>query len=296
MADRSAWTESARPAMVGTTSRLGRVVSSTLVLAVLALGTVTTAAPFVWMVLGSIKAPDEMVTIPLRLLPSTPYWSNYSDLMNIIPFPRFYVNSVVVGACVTAGVVVTASLGAYGFARVPFYGRDLVFMVYLGTIMVPGWITLIPAFLILRDLGWINTYQGLIVPGMTSAFGTFLLRQFFLSIPQDLEDAAFIDGANRLQSFAWVVAPLARPAMMTVGLLAFMNNWNSLLWPLIISQSEDMQTLPLGLARLVSQVGWVRIDWGPLMAGAFMSVLPLLLLFVFLQSYFTRGVVLSGMK
>jgi multiple sugar transport system permease protein len=275
---------------------VGRFVAPATVLVLIGLGTVTTAAPFVWMVLSSFKAPNEMVTIPIRFLPSTFHWENYVEVMRIIPFHRFYLNSIVVSVCVTAGVVLTASLGAYGFARIPFYGRNVVFLVYLGTIMVPGWITLIPAFLIIRDLGWINTYQGLIIPGMTSAFGTFLLRQFFLSIPQDLEDAAFIDGANRLQSFAWVVAPLARPAMLTVGLLAFMGNWNSLLWPLIISQSEDMQTLPLGLARMVSQVGWVRIDWGPLMAGAFLSVLPLLVLFVFLQNYFTRGVVLSGMK
>jgi multiple sugar transport system permease protein len=187
-------------------------------------------------------------------------------------------------------------MAAYSFARIKFYGRDVAFLIYLGTIMLPSWVTIIPVFLIIKGFGWLNTYQGLIVPGLTSAFGTFLLRQFFLSIPQDLEDAGLIDGANRLQIYGRIMLPLAKPALLTVGLMTFMGSWNDLLGPLIITNNETMQTLPLGLTRLALRQGWKRVEWGPLMGGTLLSILPIIVLYALLQRYFIQGIALTGLK
>jgi multiple sugar transport system permease protein len=259
-------------------------------------GAVMTAMPFIWMLLSSFKGNADIGAIPLRWFPTEWRPENYAMIWEVMPFSRFYLNSTVVALANTAGVLLTASMAAYSFARIKFFGRDVVFLLYLGTIMLPPWVTLIPVFIIIKNLGWLNTYQGLIVPGLTSAMGTFLLRQFFLSVPRDLEDAAFMDGASRLQIYGRIMLPLAKPAMLTVGLITFMGNWNNLLWPLIISQSEEMQTLPLGLARLALSGGWVRIEWGALMAATLLSVLPILVIYAFLQNYFIQGIALTGMK
>ncbi|MEM7131111.1 MAG: carbohydrate ABC transporter permease [Chloroflexota bacterium] len=259
-------------------------------------GALFTAMPFVWMFLSSFKGQADIAAIPLRWLPTIWRPENYSMIWELMPFTRFYLNSTIIAVSQTLGVLLTASLGAYGFARINFYGRNTAFLLYLGTIMIPGWVTLIPVFKIIRDLGWLNTYQGMIVPGLTSAMATFLLRQFFMTIPSELEDAAFIDGANRLRIYWQIVMPLARPALLTVGLITFMGSWNSLLWPLVVAQSEEMQTLPLGLARLALSGGWVRIEWGALMAATLLSILPIMVIYVFLQNYFIRGIAMSGLK
>ena len=259
-------------------------------------GAISTALPFVWMLLSSFKGHTDIAAIPLRWLPTEWLPENYAVVWEMMPFSRFYLNSIIIAFAQTFGVLLTASLGAYGFARINFFGRNVLFFLYLGTIMIPGWVTLIPVFIIIKDLGWLDTYQGLIVPGMTSAMGTFLLRQFFLSIPQDLEDAAFIDGANRFQIYARVVLPLSQSVLLTVGLITLMGSWNSLVWPLVIAQSEEMQTLPLGLARLALLSGWVRVEWGPLMAATLLSILPIIIFYAFLQNHFIRGIALSGLK
>jgi multiple sugar transport system permease protein len=259
-------------------------------------GALFTAMPFAWMILSSFKGSADIAAIPLRWLPTTWHPENYATVWELMPFSRFYLNSTIIAVIQAVGVLLTASLGAYGFARINFYGRNIAFLAYLGTIMIPGWVTLIPVFQIIRDLGWLDTYQGMIVPGLTSAMATFLLRQFFMTIPIELEEAAFIDGANRLRIYWQIVMPLARPALLTVGLITFMGSWNSLLWPLIIAQREEMQTLPLGLARLALSAGWVRIEWGPLMAATLLSILPIMVIYVFLQSYFIRGIAMSGLK
>lgn len=260
------------------------------------MGAIITALPFLWMFFSSFKSNSDIAAIPTRWLPEMWIIQNYSVIWEMMPFARFYLNSIIVAVSQTLGVLLISSLAAYGFARIRFWGRDVVFFLYLSTIMIPGWVTLIPAFTIIRNLGWLNTYQGLIIPGMSSAMATFLLRQFFRAVPQDLEDAAFVDGASRLRIYAQIILPLAKPALLTVGLMTFMGSWNSLTWPLIISQSEDMQTLPLGLARLALMNGWVRIEWGPLMAATLLSILPIIIIYIFLQQYFIRGIALSGLK
>jgi multiple sugar transport system permease protein len=259
-------------------------------------GALFTAMPFVWMFLSSFKGAVDIAAIPLRWLPTIWHPENYSAVWEMMPFGRFYLNSTIIAVIQTLGVLLTASLGAYGFARINFYGRNAAFLAYLATIMIPGWVTLIPVFKIIRELGWLDTYQGMIVPGLTSAMATFLLRQFFMTIPTELEEAAFIDGANRLRIYWQIVMPLARPALLTVGLITFMGSWNSLLWPLIIAQSEEMQTLPLGLSRLALSGGWVRVEWGPLMAATLLSILPIMVIYVFLQNYFITGIAMSGLK
>jgi multiple sugar transport system permease protein len=259
-------------------------------------GAIITGLPFIWMILGSFKSHADFGHIPMLWFPTQWLTSNYSAIFQLMPFLRMYFNSTLVAVLTTIGVLITSAMAAYSFARIKFWGRDVVFLIYLGTIMVPGWVTIIPMFIIIKDFHWLNTYQGLIVPSLTSAMGTFLIRQFFLSIPKDFEDAAFIDGANRLQIFTQVILPMGKPALLTVGLITFMGNWNTLLWPLIIMTKPEMQTLPLGLARLALTAGWVRVEWGPLMGASLLTILPIAVIYAFLQSYFIRGITLSGLK
>jgi multiple sugar transport system permease protein len=259
-------------------------------------GAMLTAMPFVWMFLTSFKGSSDVASIPMRWLPTVWRFDNYGAIWDMVPFTRFYLNSIFIAVTQTLGVLLTSSMAAFAFARIKFYGRDVIFILYLGTIMIPGWVTLLPSFLIIRDLGWLNTYQGVIIPGLTSVMGTFLLRQFFLSVPKDYEDSAFLDGANRWNIYSRIVIPLARPALLTVGLMTFMGSWNSLLWPMLIMSDVEKQTLPLGLARLALTGGWVRIEWGPLMAATLLSLLPVIIIYLFLQNYFIKGIALSGLK
>ena len=259
-------------------------------------GAIITALPFLWMILGSFKSHSDFAHIPMVWLPTQWLFSNYGGVFNLMPFGRMYLNSVFIAVCATSGILITSSMAAYSFARIKFWGRDVIFLLYLGTIMIPGWVTLIPMFVVIKNLGWLNTYQGLIVPSLTSPMSTFLLRQFYRSIPKDYEDAAHIDGASRLRVFSQIMIPLAKPALLTVGLMAFMANWNSLLWPLIIMTKPEMQTIPLGLSRLALTQGWVRVEWAPLMAANLMAIIPIAIIYAFLQNYFIRGITLSGIK
>ncbi len=260
-------------------------------------GAVSTVLPFIWMFLSSFKSNSDIAAIPLRWLPIEWIPENYSAVWDTMPFSRFYLNSIIIACSQTLGVLITSSMAAYSFSRIKFFGHEVLFMLFLGTIMIPGWVTIIPVFIIIKELRWLGTYQGLIVPGLTSAMGTFLLRQFFLSVPKDLEDATFIDGANRFQIYSQLILPLAKPALLTVGLMTFMGSWNSLTWPLIIAQKEEMQTLPLAISRLALFGNWaVTVEWGSIMAATLLSVLPILIIYAFLQNFFIRGIALSGMR
>jgi multiple sugar transport system permease protein len=259
-------------------------------------GAVLTAMPFVWMFLTAFKGPSDVISIPLRWFPTVWRFDNFGIIWKIIPFSRVYLNSIIVAVCQTLGVLLTSSLAAYAFARIKFWGRDVIFLIYLGTIMIPEWVLIIPIFLTIKQLHWLNTYQGLIVPGLCSAMCTFLLRQFFLTVPKDYDEAADMDGANRFQIFSLILLPLAKPALLTVGLLTFMGSWNTFLWPLIITSKVEMQTLPLALSRFVFFFGWARIEWGALMGATLLSILPIILIYAMLQDYFIRGIALSGLK
>jgi len=252
-----------------------------------------TLAPFIWMVLTSFKDLSEILVYPPQWLPSRFELNNYVNAFLAAPFDRFYFNSFFVAAAVTIGQLITCSMAAFAFARLQFWGRDVLFFIFLGTMMIPGQVTMIPSFMMLYWLGWIDSYKALIVPGLASAFGTFLLRQFFLTIPRDLEDAAYIDGCSRFGVLWRIILPLAKPALATLAIFTFMGVFNDFLWALIVVNSEEMRTVQLGLAIFRDRY---TTEWDKLMAGSVTATLPILLIFFFAQKYFIKGITLSGLK
>ncbi len=261
---------------------------------VLGLGAVTMLVPFYWMVLTSLQPPEMAFSMgQIRWMPERTVWQNYPEAWKAIDIPRLYWNSIVVAVLGTLGQVLTSSLAAFAFARLEFPGRDRLFFAYLATMMVPGSVTMIPNFVLLRWLGWIDTYQALIIPGMFSAYGTFLLRQFFMGLPTELEDAAKIDGSSYAGIWARVTLPLSRPALATLTTFTFMGFWGAYMWPLIIVQSPELRTLPIGLA---SFVGRYSAEYSLWMAASVIALIPVLLLFIFNQRYFQEGIKMSGIK
>jgi multiple sugar transport system permease protein len=252
-----------------------------------------TVAPFLWMVLTSFKDLQEIFAYPPTWWPERFTTDNYTDAFAAAPFGRFYFNSLFVAVTVTLGQLVTCSMAAYAFARMEFRGRDLLFYLFLGTMMVPAHVTMIPSFMILHWLGLIDSYGALILPGLASAFGTFLLRQFFLTLPKELEEAAFIDGCGRFRVLWQIILPLARPALATLAVFTFMGVFNDFLWALVVVNSQELYTVQLGLAIFRDRYS---TEWGPLMAGSVVATLPVLLLFFFAQKYFIQGIALSGLK
>ncbi len=235
------------------------------------------------------------------------HWENYKDAWYAMTvkvflfgkfriksaFSLFFLNSLYVAICVTLGQVITSSLAAYAFARLRFPFRDQLFLGYLATMMVPGVVTMIPVYALLGQLDLVNTYAALVVPGIFSAYGTFLLRQFFMGIPKELEDAALIDGANHLQIYAQVILPLAKPALATLTTFTFLGSWNGFMWPLIVAHDLELKTLPIGLAAFQ---GLHQTEWTLLMAASLVVMVPVILVFLFNQRYFVRGIVMSGIK
>lgn len=252
-----------------------------------------TLAPFIWMILTSLKDMSEIYVYPPQFLPSEFKWDNYKKAFEAAPFGRYYFNSIFVAVTVTLGQLITCSMAAFAFARLHFKGRNILFYLFLGTMMIPYNVTMIPSFLVLYWLGWIDTYYALIVPGLASAFGTFLLRQFFITIPRELEEAAYIDGATKLQVLRKIIVPLAKPALATLAIFTFMGVFNDFIWALIVLNSEEMQTVQLGLAIFRDRY---LTQWDLLMAGSVTAVLPILIVFFFAQKYFIQGITLSGLK
>lgn len=264
---------------------------------ILILVALSMVVPFMWMVTTSLKTPGTEFSYPPQILPQEFNFSQYQRLFENLPFSRYFINTTLVTAVTVAGQLLVCSMAAYGFARLNFMGRDTIFVLYLTTMMIPFQITLIPMFLIISQLGWVNTYQGLIIPGISSAFGIFLLRQSFLNIPRDYQDAARIDGASEWVIFTRVFLPLNGPTLATLGVFAFMGTWTDLLWPLLIARSEELRTLELGLAYFNARPNaFVQPNWPLLMAGALVVMLPVLVVYMFAQRYFIQGISLSGVK
>jgi multiple sugar transport system permease protein len=249
--------------------------------------------PFIWMILTSLKTFGESVRVPPVILPSAPKWDNYADVVNTLPFAQFYQNSLVMTAGRTLGQLLFSSLAAYAFARIEFPGRNLLFIVMLSVLMVPPQVFFIPQFLIMQDAGWLNTLQALIIPGMFSAFGTFMLRQFFLTLPKELEESAKLDGANHPQIYWHIMLPLAKPGLLALAIFTILWSWNDLLWPLIVNNSPDKLPLSAGLASLQDQYG---TNYPVLMAGAVLAIWPMILIFMLLQRHFVEGIALTGTK
>jgi multiple sugar transport system permease protein len=261
--------------------------------AVLGLGAVAMLLPFAWMLSTSLKTGDATFVMPPQLIPAAPTLDNYTDIFAAVPMGQFLVNSIFVSVTSTAIMVLTCAMAGYAFARIKFPGREIVFYAYLATLMIPQQVTLVPLFVLMTWLHWGNTYQALILPSGFGAFGTFLLRQFYLRLPREVEEAAFMDGAGYVRIFFTIGLQLARPALATLAVFAFMASWNSFLWPLIITSNQQMMTLPVGLSFLN---GRYTTDWNVLMAGAVIGTLPIIAVYVFAQKYIIQGLATTGLK
>jgi multiple sugar transport system permease protein len=243
------------------------------------------------MVLTALKTPAEIAADPPTWLPRSPRLANFSDAWDFAPFGRYLLNSLVMAGGIAVLQVATSALAAYAFARLRFRGRNLLFYVYLGTLIIPPQVTVIPQFLIVRDLGWVDSYPGLIVPQAFTAFGVFLLRQFFLGIPFELEEAARIDGASRFDCFRRIILPLSGPALASLAVFAFMFHWNNLLWPLIVSNTDKTIPIAVGLTRFQGEHG---TDWQLLMAASVIATIPVLAVYFAAQRWFVQGIAMSG--
>ncbi|MEH0823809.1 MULTISPECIES: carbohydrate ABC transporter permease [unclassified Micromonospora] len=264
------------------------------VYAVLAGGLVLLVGPFLWMLLGSFKPDAELRQVPPTWLPASPTTDNYRQLFTQLDFPQFFFNSTVVALAITVGNLVFCSMLGYALAKLQFPGKRVVFALVLGMLMVPGMVTFVPLFMLVSQLGMVNSYPGLILPWLAQPFGVFLMRQFILGLPDDLIHAARVDGAGEFRIFTRVILPLCGPALATLGILQFLATWNNFLWPLVVAQSEEKYTLPVALALYA--IGENSTRYGLLMAGSVATILPILLIFVLLQRYFVQGIAMTGLK
>jgi multiple sugar transport system permease protein len=269
-------------------SRWGMLVLHAFLLA----GSVVMLLPFAWMLSTSLKTPPETFTYPPVWIPKTIAWDNYAKTIAAMPFGRFYLNSLIVTTSVTLLQILTSSLAAFAFARLRFRGRNALFLLYLATLMIPFQVTMIPNFIIMRLFGWYDTYQALILPPAFSAFSTFLLRQYFMGIPFDLDEAARIDGASSFRIWWSIILPLSGPVLAALAIFVSLNTWNDFLWPLIVTNSPEMRTLPVGLSTFQGQF---KVEWNLLMAGSVIAMLPVLAVYIISQRWFIRGIMLSGM-
>lgn len=249
--------------------------------------------PFVWSISTSLKPMSDLFQVTPKLIPSDLRWQNYGDVLDFVPFVRFYANTIIVTVARVAGQVFLASLAAFAFSRLRFPGRDVLFFILLAGLMVPQQVLMIPNYALMRQLGWLDSFQGLIVPLLFSAFGTFLLRQYFLAIPADFQEAATLEGANPFQIYWQIYLPLARPALAAFAFLVIQFSWNEFLWALIMTSRTDMQVLSVGIALFQGQY---FTNNALLMAAANMATIPVLILFLVFQRQLVEGITLSGLK
>lgn len=261
--------------------------------AALTLGALAMVGPFVWMVLTSITGDTQLGRAGAPLLPDPATVDPYGRLGDAFPFWRFAANSIGVAVASTLLQLFTSATAAYAFSRLRFRGSNLVFLLYLATMMIPMQVIIVPLFIEMRYLGLVDSYAGLLLPTVVSSFGVFMLRQAFLALPKELDEAAYVDGAGHVRVFAQVLLPLVAPALATFAVFAFMSSWNAFLWPLVIAQTEAHMTLPVGLSLLQ---GRYSTAWNVVMAGSTVSVLPILALYVFAQRYVVRGITFTGIK
>ncbi|MFI5490844.1 carbohydrate ABC transporter permease [Micromonospora echinaurantiaca] len=259
----------------------------------LTLGAVAMIGPFVWMLITSLTGDAQLARVDAPLLPNPPTVQPYERLSEAFPFWRFAANSIGVAVVSTLLQLVTSATAAYAFSRLRFRGSNAVFVLYLATMMIPMQVIIVPLFIEMRHLGLVDSYAGLLLPTIVSSFGVFMLRQAFMALPKELDEAAYVDGAGHLRVFAQVLLPLVAPALATFAVFAFMSSWNAFLWPLVIAQTEAHMTLPVGLSLLQ---GRYSTAWNVVMAGSTMSVLPILALYVFAQRYVVRGITFTGIK
>jgi multiple sugar transport system permease protein len=256
-------------------------------------GVIIMIIPFLWIISTSLKEGGATMVFPPKFIPNPFTFNSYKKVFSDFPMLTFLFNSIIVAALTTFGTMIIASMAGYAFGRMHFKFRNTLFLLYLATMMIPSQVTMIPQFILLKNLGWLNTYQGLIVPNIFGVFAVFLMRQSFLALPKELEEAAFVDGANHWIVFSKIMFPLMKPTLATLGIFTFMQSWNNYLWPLIITSSQKMATLPLGLSMMQGQY---TTDWNLVMAGVAISIIPILAVYIFAQKYFIQGMTMSGIK
>jgi multiple sugar transport system permease protein len=261
--------------------------------AVLAAGALVMIGPFLWMVITSFKTLGESTRMPPALFPNRIIWENYADVTRLLPFFDFYKNTVLMAGGVMLGQLIFCSMAGYAFARIPFPGKNVIFVLFLSVLMIPPQAFLIPQFLIMKELGWLNTMQGLIAPGLFSAFGTFLMRQFFMSMPMELEEAARLDGCTHFGVYRRIMLPLAKPGLVALAITTVITSWKSLLWPLIVNNSIDRMPLSAGLAYLQGQY---ITNYPVLMAAGVLALIPVIAIFLLLQKHFIEGLTFTGLK
>jgi ABC-type glycerol-3-phosphate transport system permease component len=273
-----------------------KLAGTTLIYLLLIVGGLVFALPFLWMLSSSLKAQVEVFLFPPRPFPKEIQWQNYRDALTAAPFGRYFVNSAIISALVVAGAVLSSSIIGYGFARIRGWGRDALFAIVLATLMLPSQVTMIPTFLIFRELNWINTFLPLTVPFFFGQpFNIFLYRQFFMGVASEITDAAKIDGCNHFDIYWRIVMPMSRAATATVAILGFFWSWNEFLTPLIYLNAQKLYTVPLGLA-MFREFYSLQTPWHWLMAASVVAVLPLIVIFFFSQRYLMEGIVIGGIK
>jgi multiple sugar transport system permease protein len=280
-------------AMSATTAE-SRKPRSGMVYVLLTIGLILMVLPFIWMVLSSIKPEGEVMAVPPTWWPETVTMDNYRALFDRMDFPTYFLNSTLVALAVTAGNVMFGAMLGYALAKLAFPGKRLVFGLVLLTLMIPGVVTFVPLFVLTTNLGLTNTLPGIFLPFLAGPFGVFLMRQFILGLPDELIQAARVDGAGELRIFFSVILPLCGPALATLGILTFLTSWNNFLWPLVVATSEDKYTLPVALA--LYSVGQNATKYGLLLAGAVVVVIPVIAVFLALQRYIMQGISMTGIK
>ncbi|GIO56071.1 carbohydrate ABC transporter permease [Paenibacillus cellulositrophicus] len=272
----------------------GLRLSTVLLHIILLIGACIMALPFVWMLLSSLKDLSQVFIVPPKWIPDPFVWSNFKTSLTALPFGRAYFNSFYINIIVVASQLFTCSMAAYAFAKIRFPFREPLFVLFLATMMVPGQVTIIPLYLMMKSIGWLDSHLSIIVPAaLFNAFGVFLLRQFFRGIPKEMEEAAIVDGANRWTIYARIMLPLVKPALSALGIFTFLGMWNSFFYPLIFLNTPEKFTVPmmLNLYR-----GMYSTDWTLMMAGASIALIPVLIVYIIGQRYIIEGVTLSGIK
>lgn len=261
--------------------------------AILIAGAFLMFVPFLWMLDTALKSFPESMMTPPKLLPEVLHWSNFKEVFVQTDYVRYYFNTTIVALAKTAGQLFFCSLAAFAFATMSFPGKNGLFILILSNMMVPSQIVIIPTFILMKHLGWLDSYNALIIPGVASAFGIFLLRQFFLSIPRELGEAAQIDGSSYFRIYWQLYLPLSRSGLVALAIFVLIASWNDFIWPLILTNSEEMRVLSLAVA---SFVGEFSTEYPLMMAAAFMALLPLIVIFLLLQRFFIEGIALTGIK
>lgn len=278
--------------------RKKKLIGSCLCILVAVLIAIVVLFPFCWVLSTALKNNTELFIYPPKLIPGEIMWSNFAKAWTLIDFPRSFLNSFIVSVPTAVLTVLVCSMAAYALTRMKFRHANLVFFIYLSTMMVPMVVRLIPSFILIKNLNLMNRYLGLILPltAWSVPFGTFLIRQFFIGIPKELNEAAYVDGAGHFQIFGRVILPNAVPGMLTLGVYVFLQSWNNLLWPLVALNEEEMFPVTLTMASLTGPSVEFIPPWNEVMAATIISVLPILILYLFLQKYFIQSVTLSGVK